>query len=91
MNAVTLPPDLERFAADLVAQGRFSGVDEVLRAAMQSLQREEAERLAFIASLHEAEAEADRNGYFTLEEIQDETAAIIEAAKRREAAGRLKV
>ena len=48
MNAVTLPPDLERLAADLVAQGRFSGVDEVLRAAMQSLQREEAERIAFI-------------------------------------------
>ena len=90
MNTVTLPPDLERVAADLVAQGRYSDVGEVVRIAFRLLQRTEAERLAFITSLEEAEAEADRDGAFTLEAIQKETAAIIEAARRREAVERIK-
>ena len=83
MNALTLPPDLERFATDVVAQGRYSSLDEVARAAFSLLQRAEAERAAFIASLEEAEAEAERDGFFTLEEVMAETAAIIEAAERR--------
>ena len=83
MSAVTLPPDLERFAADAVAQGRYSSLDDVARAAFSLLQRAEAERAAFIESLEEAEAESERDGFFTLEEVMAETAAIIKAAERR--------
>ena len=81
VNAVTLPPDLERFAAYVVAQGRYSDLDDVARAAFSLLQRAEAERAAFMASLKETEAE--RDGFFTLDEVMAETAAIIEAAERR--------
>ena len=91
MNSVILPPDLEGIAADLVAQGRYSDVGEVVRAAVRLLQRTAAKRLAFMASLEEAEAEAERDREFTFEEVQRETAAIIEAAERREAAERIKV
>ena len=83
MSAVILPPDLERFAADAVAQGRYSSLDVVARAAFSLLQRTEAERAAFIESLEEAEAESERDGFFTLEEVMAETAAIIKAAERR--------
>ena len=84
MNAVILPPDLERFAAEVVAQGCYADLDDVVRAAFSLLQRAKGERTAFIASLEEAEAEADRDGYFTLDEVLAETAAIIEAAKQRQ-------
>lgn len=63
--------------------GRYSSLDDVARAAFSLLQRTEAERAAFIESLEEAEAESERDGFFTLEEVMAETAAIIKAAERR--------
>ena len=50
MTTVTLTPDLERFAADVVATGRYRDVGDVVQAAIGLLQRAEAERAAF--SLH---------------------------------------
>lgn len=85
MNAVTLPPDLERFAADAVAEGRYADLSDVVRAGLSLLQRAEAERLAFIASLEEAEAEGERDGFFTLDEVLAEMDAVIEAAARARA------
>jgi antitoxin ParD1/3/4 len=81
MSAITLPPDLERFADDIVAQGRFRDVAEVVAAAIGLLQRAEAERTAFIASLEAAEAEADRDGWHSLDDVLAEMDQII-AAKR---------
>jgi antitoxin ParD1/3/4 len=81
MNAITLPPDLERFADDIVAQGRFRDVAEVVAAGVSLLQRAEAERAAFIASLETAEAEADREGWHNLDDVLVEMDQII-AAKR---------
>lgn len=83
MNAVTLPPDLERFAADVVANGRYVDLDDVVRAAVALLQRAEAERTVFIASLDEAVAEGERDGLFTIEEVLQEMDEIIETAERR--------
>jgi putative addiction module CopG family antidote len=84
MNAITLPPDLERFADDIVAQGRFRDVAEVVAAGVSLLQRAEAERAAFIASLEAAEAESIREGWHSLDDVLVEMDQII--AAKREAA-----
>ena len=82
MNAVTLPPDLERIAADMVAQWRYADLDDVVRAGIGLLQRAEAERRAFIASLYEAMAEGDRDGFSTMDEVLAEMDGIIEDMAR---------
>jgi antitoxin ParD1/3/4 len=78
MNAITLPPDLERFADDIVAQGRFRDVAEIVRAGMTLLQRAEAERTAFVASLEEARAEGERDGFLTIDEVMRDIDALLE-------------
>jgi putative addiction module CopG family antidote len=80
MNAVTLPPDLERFADDIVAQGRFRDVAELVRAGVTLPQHAEAERAAFVASLEEARAECERDGLLTIEEVEADVRAAIGAA-----------
>ncbi len=79
MNAVTLPPDLERFAAEAVAAGRYRDVAEVVAAGVSLLQHGEAERERFIRSLESAEAEAEREGWHSLEDVLDKADAIIAA------------
>jgi putative addiction module CopG family antidote len=78
MNAVTLPPDLERFADEVIAKGRFRDVDEVVRAGVSLLQRAEAERAAFEASLDNAIAEGERDGFLTLDEVMHDADALLE-------------
>jgi putative addiction module CopG family antidote len=85
MTTVTLTPEQERFAAEAVAQGRYRDVGGVVQASLDLLRRAEAERLVFITSLDEAQAEGDRNGFFTIEEVGQEMDAIIDAAERRRA------
>ena len=82
MNGITLSPDLERIAADIVAQGRYADLDDVVRAGIGMLQRAEAERAAFIGSLHEAMAEGDRDGFSTMDEVLAEMDGIIEDMAR---------
>jgi putative addiction module CopG family antidote len=78
MNAVTLPPDLERFADEVIAKGRFRDVGEVVRAGVSLLQRAEAERAAFEASLDNAIAEGERDGFLTLDEVMRDADALLE-------------
>ncbi len=78
MNAVTLPPDLERFADEVIAKGRFRDVDEVVRAGVSLLQRAEAERASFEASLDNAIAEGERDGFLTLDEVMRDADALLE-------------
>jgi antitoxin ParD1/3/4 len=80
MDSVTLPPDLERFASEAIASGRYRDMDELLRSGVSLLQRLEAERSAFVASLQEAEAEADRVGCVSLEQVDASMRAAIRAA-----------
>jgi len=82
MNAVTLPPDLERFADDIVAQGRYRDVAEVVAAGVSLLRRQEAARAEFVASLEAAEAESDREGWHTIDKVHAEMAALIDEARR---------
>jgi putative addiction module CopG family antidote len=78
MDHVTLPPELELFAEEAVAAGRFPDVSAVVAAAVSLLQRAEAERAAFISSLEEAQAEAEREGWHELEDVLAEVDAIID-------------
>src|SRR5271166_1833043 len=72
MDDVTLPPELERFAAEAVAAG------------LSLLQRAEVEVAEFAASLEEARAEGERDGFLTAEQVEQRVRAAIEDA----AAGR---
>lgn len=74
---VTLPPELERFAAEAVAAGRYRNVSDALAAGLRLLQQAEAEVAAFGASLKAARAEAERDGSVTIDELAAELDAII--------------
>ena len=85
MDDVTLPPDLERFAEAAVAAGRFRDVSAVLAAGVSLLQRQEQARAALLASVLAAEAEADRDGYLTADDMMARVEARL--AQRRAAQG----
>jgi putative addiction module CopG family antidote len=82
MDNVTLPPELERFAAEAVAAGRYRDVAAVVVAGVSLLQRAEAARAEFNASLEEAEAESERLGFLTADEVHAEMSGIIDKARR---------
>ena len=79
MDGITLPPDLEQFAAEAVASGRFQDVSEVVRTGMELLKQRERARAELLASVLAAQAEGDRDGYLT----GDEVAAHVRAAIAR--------
>ena len=74
---VSLPPALEKFARDCVADGRYSNVSEVVRSALRLLQEYEEARQQFEATLDESLAEAKRNGTFAVDEVAAEARALI--------------
>jgi len=82
MDSVSLPPDLEQFAAEAVAAGRYRDVSEVVATGVGLVRRLEAERAAFVKTLEDAEAEADRDGWSSLEEVEAEMRQVIRAAAR---------
>ena len=65
-----LPPDLERFAEDAIAAGQYRDMAEVVAAGISLLKRQEAARTTFVASLDDALAEGERDGFFTIEEVE---------------------
>jgi len=79
---ITLKPDLEQFARDCVADGRYEDVGSVIKAALALLQEQEERRKRLSDSLDEAMAEADRDGCFTAAEVAAEMRAAIESAAR---------
>ena len=81
MDNVILPPELERFATEAVAAGRYRDLSDVLAAGVKLLQQAEAELAAFVDSLEAARTEADREGWHSLDEVLAEADRII-AAKR---------
>jgi Arc/MetJ-type ribon-helix-helix transcriptional regulator len=85
MDSVILPPELQQFAAAAIAAGRYRDMDALLQAGVSLIQRYEAERAAFVASLEAAEAEADRVGWASLEQVDATMRAAISAAARRRA------
>ena len=85
MDDVTLTPELARFAAEAVASGRYRDLSEVVVAGVSLLQRAEAECAAFIRSLEEAQAEAEREGWHELDDVLAEVDAIIDEEARARA------
>src|SRR5690349_17416601 len=51
MDDMTLPPELERFAAEAIAAGRYRDKAALLAARVDLVRRLEAERAAFVAAL----------------------------------------
>jgi len=82
MENVTLPPELERFATEAVAGGRYRDLSEVIAAGVSLLQQAEAAQAAFNTSLEDAEAESERLGFLTADEVHAEMAGIIDQARR---------
>jgi antitoxin ParD1/3/4 len=82
MPNVSLTPELERFADACVQSGRYNSVSEVTRAALRLLQQVEQQRREFLAMLEAAEAEGERDGFFTVEEVMQDLDEAIEAASR---------
>ena len=78
---VHLTPELERFAKEVVAEGRYNNVSEVVRDALRRLQEAEERRRAFVKSLDDAIAESEREGYVSAEQVLAEMEEIIEAAE----------
>jgi putative addiction module CopG family antidote len=82
MNQIALPADLEQFAADAVASGRYRDTSEVVRAGLALLRDAEAELDEFVASLEGARQEAERDGYVSLDEVAARMQARIEEVDR---------
>lgn len=82
MDDVTLPPELERFAAEAVAAGRYRDTAEVVRAGVDLLRQRDAARAAFVASLDAAVAEGERDGFFSIEEVEREMDEVIAEVAR---------
>lgn len=82
MPNVSLTPELERFAEACVRSGRYNSVSEVTRAALRLLQQVEQQRREFLAMLDAAEAEGEREGFLTVEEVMRDLDETIEAASR---------
>lgn len=77
MDDVTLTPELERFATEAVAAGRYRDVAEVVQAGVSLLQRQEAARAELLASVVAAQQEGDRDGYLTGDEVAAKVRATI--------------
>lgn len=89
MPNVSLTPELEGFAEQCVASGRYGNVSEVMRAALRLLQEQEAKREAFMRMLGAAEREGDERGWFEIDQVAEKMDAIIaeaEAKRSRETA-----
>src|SRR4051812_1919864 len=72
MDAISLPSELERFAADAVATGRYTSVTDVVAAALSLLRQSDAELMSFIQSLVDAAAEGERDGFLSADEVHRE-------------------
>jgi putative addiction module CopG family antidote len=82
MDTITLPPELEHFATEAVAIGRYRDMSDLIAAGLSLLRRQEQARTAFARSLEEAEAESERDGWHSLDDVLADMDAIIAAADR---------
>ncbi len=82
---MALPPDLEQFAAEAVAAGRYRDTAEVVRAGVKLLQHAETEVAEFAVSLEAARDEANRDGWVSLDDMLAEMDQIIRETADRPA------
>jgi antitoxin ParD1/3/4 len=82
---VSLTPELERFAKEVVAEGRYNNVSEVVRDGLRLLQDAAERKKSFMKMIREVEAECERDGAVSLDDALAEVDRVIEetvAAKR---------
>ena len=77
MTDVTLSPEQERFAAEVVARGRYRDVSEVVGAALDGLRQLERQRAELLAWVIAAEQEGERDGLLTGDEVAARVRATI--------------
>jgi Arc/MetJ-type ribon-helix-helix transcriptional regulator len=82
MDATPLPPELERYADQAVAAGRFRDRADILAGGLRLLQQCDTEVDAFAASLEEARAESNRDSWLAAHDVHAEMAALINEARR---------
>ena len=82
MDGMTLPPELERFADEAVAAGRFRDRSEVVAAGLRLLQQAEEDLAAFVQSLEDAQAEGERDGFVPAEQVHREMSAMLDEMAR---------
>src|SRR5437763_8106743 len=63
MDHLSLPADLEQFAAEAVASGRYRDPSEVVRAGLTLLRDAETELADFVSSLEQARIEGESGGF----------------------------
>jgi putative addiction module CopG family antidote len=85
MDGMTLPPELERYADEAVAAGRFRDRGEVVAAGLMLLQQADHEVSMFVKSLEEARAESDRDGWVSLDDMITHMDEVIRATSKRAA------
>lgn len=77
MGKVSRRPDLEAFAEQCVASGRYGDLESVVDAGLALLREREKQRAAFLRSLDKARQEAEEDGYVELDQVAAEMDAII--------------
>ena len=75
---VHLTPELEEFARACVETGRYNNVSEVMRAGLRLLLEQEERRRSFMDMITDVEAEIDREGTVTIDEVVAGMRAIAE-------------
>lgn len=79
---VHLTPELERFAREVVAEGRYNNVSEVVRQGLRMLQEAEERKRRFMAMLSDVEARTEREGSISAEDALAEVDRVIEELDR---------
>jgi putative addiction module CopG family antidote len=69
MDGMSLPPELEQFAADAVAAGHYRDTADVVRAGVELLRRRDQARAELLASVLAAKEQGDRDGYLNADEV----------------------
>lgn len=77
MDNVILPPELEQFAAEAVAAGRYGDFSHVVAAGIGILRRTEEARIHLLQSVQASERNAEQNGFLTIEEVMDDADAVV--------------
>jgi antitoxin ParD1/3/4 len=79
---VHLTPELERFAREVVAEGRYNNVSEVVRQGLRMLQEAEERKRSFMAMLREVETRTEREGSVSAEDALAEMDRVIAELER---------
>lgn len=77
MTDVTPNSEQERFAAEVVASGRYRDLSEVAGAALDGLRQLERQRAELLTSVIAAEQEGERDGFLTGDEMAARVRATI--------------